>query len=582
MADLESLIPPAQGWRVTGPSSRGIKNAIARQGRAQLLAEAAQLTPDYAKLMDTVSKYDLDPASAAVVQSEIKSAMSDYLNKYYENPFYAFSREGKDKVKGLQYYVNNPKLNYAQNAFKLSQEEYKKESEKGTLPYYNYDSGKIKALNVKTGAVEDVSAFLFNPEEYTPLTGTQQYNYVTSNRGFINQEKPFAMNMAKMEDVRNSVNNFLETKGYVKGESIGDLYNVTTKDNRASVAKKANLLINGIGLSAQEKNTIYGAYVTKAINEGRKPDSNEADQYFLNFIKNIAESQYVQEQGVGVSSKLQAAKEMQGLTPISHFELQATGGLGRPSQYLNLGTTGKESFVPYHQVDPSTILDKSRTSVKVAENESPIAKRNFNDLYATQAIGAQNMYIPVLDGPNAGKLVKIPPAMQNLFNEIVAKPDFLGSSLISDFGKGYKEVVGARENTQAPTSAAVILKGQFQGDRTSDEYRQVYDFLTSIGYSPKQVNDATIAELKLHSASGSTESESFWRTGLPTQKNDVWEFPIFGEYTDPKLFNKISGIQAGYESRINDVYNPTGPVNTNEFVEANRRRFSTLEDLNQN
>jgi len=579
MADLDSLIPPAQGFRVTGPSRKGIRNAIARQGRSQLLAEAAQLTPDYAKLMDTVSKYDLDPASASLVTSEIQSQITDYLNKYNENPFYAFSREGKDKVKGLQYYVNNPKLNYAQNAFKLSQEEYKKESEKGNLPYYNYDSGRIKAINKKTKAVENVSAFLFNENEYTPITGAEQYNHLTSVRGFVNKDEPFAMNMAKMEDVRNSVNNFLDTKGYVKDEAVGNLYNVTTKDNRASIAKKANLLLNGIGLSVQEKNTIYGAYVTKALNEGVKPSEEQANQYFLNFIKEIAESQYVQERGVGVSTSLQASKELQGLAPISHFELQATGGLGRPSEYIDFGFGGRKSEVPYHRVDPSTILDKSKTSVKVRDDESPVAKRNFNDLYATQAIGAQNMYIPAVDGPNAGKLVPIPPAMQKLFSEIVAKPDFLGSTLISNSGKGLKEVIGAREDTKNPVSSAVILKGQFQGDRTSDDYKQVYNFLTSIGYAPSQVDDNTINELKLHTTSGSRENESFWRSAF---NNDVWEFPIFGEYTDPKLFNKLSGIPAGYEPKANNYY-PTGDeVGTNEFIEANKRRFATFETLNQN
>lgn len=577
-------VQSASPWVVNVPSAKLVSEQMKQAKINQLLAQADALAPDYSKLMSVIKDYEIDPASSAQVVSELQSKVSDFREKYASNPFYVFNREGKDKLKELQYFVNNPKLTYAQNAFKLSQEEYKKESDKGTLPYFNYDTGRLKAVNNKTGAVEEVSAFDFPEEEYTPLTGAQHYQYLTANRGFIKGEKPFVMNMSKIEDVRNSVNTFLASNGYIKDEKVEDLYNITTKDNFASINKKANLLQDI--LSPQERNTIIGQYVTDTLNSGGKPTKEDANKYFISFIKDIAESQLTQEVSYSPSSALQVRGMLkEQTTPMSQIEADLTGATERPRKTYPVRFGGRESALPYFQVSPARLFEKSAQTVKIREDESPVPKRNFADLYLTSTIGANNMYIPALQGERAGQLVPIPAGMRKVFSEIVANPGFAGATAIADAGGGFKRVIGTlnKEGDAVPSSRALMLEASFQGDRSDAQYELVYSFLKSLGYEPTEVSREEIDELRAHTASASTQDEDWWTTW---GSRELWKFPVFGQYDDPNIFNEMMGIPAAYEAKSLNTYTPfpqpeTSQTPTNAFVEANRRRFSSFESLNQ-
>ncbi len=577
-------VQSASPWVVNVPNAKLVAQQMKQAKLNELLAKADALAPDYSKLMSVIKDYDIDPASSAQVSSQLQSQVSDFYQKYNQNPFYVFTREGKDKLKQLQYFVNDPKLNYAQNAFKLSQEEYKKESDKGTLPFYNYDSGRLKARNIKTGAVEQVNAFNLNLDEYEPLTGATEYQYLTSGRGFIKGEKPFAMNMSKLEDVRNSVNTFLASNGYIKDEKITELYNITTKDNAANISRKANLLQDI--LSPQERNTILGQYVTDKINSGGKPNKEEASKYFINFIKDIAESQVVQETSYSPSTALQVSGMLkEQTTPMSQIESDLTGATQRPQKTYPVRFGGKESALPYFQVSPARLFEKSAQTVKIREDESPVPKRNFADLYVTSTIGANNMYIPALQGDRAGQLVPIPAGMRKVFSEIVANPGFAGATAITDAGGGFKRVIGTlnKEGETLPSSRALMLEASFQGDRDDAQYELVYSFLKSLGYEPTEVSKDEIDELRAHTASASTQDEDWWTTW---GTRELWKFPVFGQYDDPNIFNEMTGIPAGYEAKSLNTSTPfpqpeTSQTPTNAFIEANRRRFSSFESLNQ-
>lgn len=409
MAELDSLVTPAQGWRVTGPSSRVLGNMIARQGRAQLLAEAASLTPDFQKLSESLSKLKLSGADMQQYQNQLNSYWTDYTNKYRENPFSAFTRESKEEVRAMQRLVTDPRLSTLENLYESSQKE--RERMKDNLSYINYDRGKISVYN-KDGKIEYIDANDFDPSKHYRASMADEYNYKVNSLGFAADPTPFQANMSKFEDVVKRVDDFLgktgstqyeQAKGF-KDENEKQYFLSAGRDNIAQLNAKVDMIMSGAGLSQADVNTIMSQYYDSKISSGEKPSKQEANYFFVKFVDDIKKGHVDQRAKISEQEYNQQTGN-KGAQSIGNEIFTGVYGKGLTFSFDPQGKVSeKQGSVEYNAVPELALVSKSKyTTTDYAGNTSTYDKKNASDLVILDAADKSNPVIMDLNSKSASK-----------------------------------------------------------------------------------------------------------------------------------------------------------------------------------
>ena len=315
-------LTPTRGWRVYGPSSRTMAKMMRQETHSQLLQKAANLTPDYGKIIEGIQKYKVDPVTAKWFENEANTKMQGYINKYQENPFYAFSREGRETVTSLQRLANDPRLQYAESAYDMSKKEYEKHDEE--LQTINYNGGTVMVYDNETGKAKRMNAFNIDPTKHIPLTGEQEFQFLTRANGFKDGDSPFKVTVSKVSEMRSRLHTEFNDSGYVKIKD--ELKDMATKTNQPQIKSKFESLITSLDLSEQDRNTINGQYIAYAIAQGEKPTAQGARDYMIKYLANIADYKTYSETETGVDGSTGdgGAGGKGAVAPVGRYEAAAS------------------------------------------------------------------------------------------------------------------------------------------------------------------------------------------------------------------------------------------------------------------
>ena len=414
MADIGNPFAPApvSRWVVQTPGPGLVRHQIKSNKRAQLLAEASSLVPSQQELLDTLSKHNLAYGDNMMFQNMLGAQLKGYLDRYQENPYYAFSRDGKEKVKSMRSLVNNPALAQAAASYDVTKNTRDIASKDGNLHNFNVIDGSVSVLDRPTGRIDRVSFDALNEkfdnngkteDRYIPLTFEQESN-TRLEKGFVDIEKnkvdgPVGYNMARFADIVNGVNSILGDAGSTEYNTFKTgldklEYDIKTKNNVAQINKKLDALLTG--LPANFKDTLLAKAYADQYRMNSPKDSRKAYAQVADMLRKMAEGRYQTSEVIDLSTK--GKEDVKGGSAklddkMGRFE-SAILGEGAETVPVNVpskkSATGKAQVMA-KQVDPTIFQDvptplqdniliqswkKPDAQVRVAENDEPIDMRN--------------------------------------------------------------------------------------------------------------------------------------------------------------------------------------------------------------
>lgn len=370
--------PSASRWVVSTPNAKLVAEQMRMATTEKLLAKAASLAPDAVKLNEYLSKHKIAPGDMAQYQTALNSMYDDWMTKYNENPFSAFDKESKDKVKQMQRLVNDPNITRLENLYNTADKE--RERLKDNLGVINYDKGVVKVYDKTKNKIVSIDALDFDPTSHEKINLKDEYDYRVNVSGFAADPTPFQANMSKYEDVVKRVDDFLSKTGKTKGESvINEFVTAIQSSNRSQLESKARFVIEGAGLSDSDKNTIYGRYYDEVMSSGQKPSKADADAYFLNFVSKIAQGHTEDDITTKKSIKLEVAEASKALKGgVESIALPASAGqFGVRNVELASGTKVR-SFQVNNLPDYTTMMGRKIKYKDSQGNEIEDVKKDLS------------------------------------------------------------------------------------------------------------------------------------------------------------------------------------------------------------
>jgi hypothetical protein len=550
---MEGLVsnPGASRWVVTSPGPGLVRHNVKSAKRQQLLQEAASMTPDSAQLFETLGLNDLAPQDSYLYGASLNEHLNDYMTKYRDNPYYAFSREGVQKVRDMQQLVRDPRINAVKQAYKSTQDVYKKKSEEGLGNYAVVKGGNMLIVDDE-GNLREISPDHLDAKKHFVPTYEQAYNYLTSKKGFHNVKlqdiRPLNNDMANPSEVIEQVNKWFQGLGQVQQEAFrGDLQGLITEkrtSNSGQIRSRLNAILSSTGLPNNYRDTIYSQYYTNELAQGRKPTREGAERALYETIGRIAEGHDVFKQDFQANPVYTgAAARKEALIETSPWLAAASGeqSADHPLTIQN-NTSGRWGVLNYRPI-PTTYLEKSTGAFKDDANLTQ-PKKNVKDLSVFRTASTEDMYIPDLN--NAGKLVKVPAEVKSLLGEIVVDPGFLADAPIKFDEKGEAYVHGAANDVPETNSARTfIVNAKIQGNRDvfsdATRYQQMMKFFDDHGYSTREASDSELEEYIQN-----VNDPDYKKGSNPY--NPFYEFKIFTKY-NPDAMKSLDDLPVGFESK---------------------------------
>lgn len=272
-------------WVPTAASPRILAHEIRKQKEAQLLHEASGLLPDTAALSKALLDHDVPYADLAPVQNQLQDLLNSYNEEYQKSPFNAFSRDAKEKVKMMQYLVNDPRLKQLASENAL----FKKHTEKVLEDRLGNN------LNVKDGKVgiwrrgdrgKPVLRFVdpdqIRDDDYvTNIAGDVEF--INNRAGLSSLDDKYTVDMSSHDKVMDKIRSYFNGVGHTTLDQFNEGTGERIKSNSAQLDAAFKTIADGAGLSQADWNTLYSDYYTK--NLGKGPISKqEAKAAILNDI----------------------------------------------------------------------------------------------------------------------------------------------------------------------------------------------------------------------------------------------------------------------------------------------------------
>lgn len=593
--DLGAFVsnPGASPWITTSPAPKLIRHEVQKAKKQELLAQAQSLVPDQQKLIDSLTEKGLGPADQNRYGAMLQGTMGEYLSKYNENPYYAFSKEGKDQVKKLQSLVNDPRHTAMKKAYEITEEERKKAREAGTLGMYNVVNGKITSVNRKTGRLEDVSPQLLASGEYSPLTIGDLIDYKTTRVGFYDDDpqkiSPFSTSMAKPAEVIDQVNKWFSNMGEHKREqfisdlnqisSTGDFLSTTSSSNTKQVQARLNTLLQSTGLPQTFRDVIMSQYYSEAISNGQVPTEEGAKKALIMSLSEYASGSLKSSIDYSASPLLGIAKTQQDMRKDALVE---TSPFKFSPEWTNikLDTPGREGNFQVRIVPNTKMLDKGRDKIS-REGQNMGLMRNLTSLDVVNIVGNQNLRMYDF---KTGKLVPVPDEFKPLLKEMVVDPTFLGDTYSKKLEDGTSILLGQQGEAVGDARPTLMMKIKLRDIQGRSQYEDEYRKLEEMGYEAKKVSqneyDAYMQNVDM-SADPISVWGMMWEGKNPTSEF-LYDMPIFLEYTDKNQFNELYGQPVGYESRnqsvvdfpyVNAMQSENNPYSGNAFTRNAANQF---------
>lgn len=560
--------PGASRWIVSSPGPGLVKHQVKSQKKQQLLHEASQMTPDSSALAQQLGLADLGAADSYLYGAQLNSALNEYMTNYRDNPYYAFSREGVQKVRDMQNLVRDPRLNAMKQAYKSSQESYKKKSEEGLGGYHIVKNGNLVIVDKETGNLREVNPDNLDPSKHAVPTYQEAYDYLTSKRGFHSQKlediKPLDNHMANPSEVIDQINKWFQGLGQTQQEqyknALGELTDASRKttSNTSQIKSKLRAILSDTGLPQNFRDTIFAQYYTNALNSGKKPTRADAENAMYQMIGQIAEGQNIFKEDLNANPALVGANARKSLEEVSPLMAAISGANAKPVGIpLTNSDTGRVSIINALPL-PTKYLDMVRPGAVYKTDDNIVhPKRNVKDMSLFALTDTNNIMVPNL---YTGETVKLPAEARRLLGEFVVSNTQMHGVAIKRSDSGQSYLHGTNPDVEDKDSEHVLMLdvmipanralGRDGGGGKS--YQALFDYLSANGYKTEPI----------------TSNE--WEQFKANANNPDIEEPIVGTPDDAYKFKIVVPVNP---SQLNDLDNlPVGNTvkgfNTIDFMEA--------------
>lgn len=382
--------PSASRWVTTNPTPGVIRNTVRTNKRTQLLQEAASLVPSAQDLIDRLTKHKLSPGDQNFFQTILGGHMTDYIGKYTENPYFAFSREGKEKVRTMQSIVNNPLLSEAAISFDKSAKTAEIAARERNDNNLNVIGGTISVYDRSSGKIKRVLPDHLG-DNMIPLTFNSELEERTK-KGFFNQDDgtvdgPVGYNQVSYKEVLDGINAITANLGTTEYETfakeISDLnsrISTTYRSNASQIQTKLKAIFTKNGQSLLPEaymDTLLAKEYANQYNQKKSIDRNEAYQ---NVAKEI-ESMVLGKQSTSVTHQESALSKAQGsaanaqMTQIGPWESILLNWTNKPAD-VRIKRNGKEFAVQGSELNPALFGAYEENGVKTG-----ILPLNMNGMY---------------------------------------------------------------------------------------------------------------------------------------------------------------------------------------------------------
>jgi len=317
----------------------------------KLLAESASLVPDSQKLSEELLKYKTSPGDKAKFSSRLNALMTDYLTKYQENPFYAFSREGKQSARAMQRIAQDPMLTSLEAMNTKAEKLYDEVVKSGNASKVNVKNGLINVYDSSTNKFDWISPDNIDYNKHEILTASNAISKKIE-RGFYNPQSPYQLEdspevtMAPYDTVLTNINRILEGIGAVSQETLTSnieglqsQLTSTDKTNLPNIEMKAKAIFSEAGLPPDYWDSLLSNVYSSYHNRNYKlPTKAEAMSEVFNSVNNIIYSRLRQSEDIGSAGKAGAsangsASSTKSLEGVGKYEMFARGvGMGTEIQ----------------------------------------------------------------------------------------------------------------------------------------------------------------------------------------------------------------------------------------------------------
>ena len=368
---LSFVVPHSNNpYTIQGIAPSLLSTIMQSSTRSDLMAAAAKRVPDAATFAKAIMDRNLYPGTEAKFTSAIRSKVADFLNKYDKDPYYAFTKEGRDTVKELQNIATSPIL-AKREAFKSQMDAKFKE----------IDTNELAGNPIIDGS--NVAVFRNGKRKMVPITQlkkndvliTPSDDYYLANAGELTEVPDY--NMSSYDDVMEKVRNSVANLGSDSWTELDTKF----KSQKNAGKKRYEWLINQ-GLNKNDFNTLKSEYIRKYGAAGPNLDE-KVSKWVLGTIANYVESSYDEEN----------IEKPKGITPDAN--------LGK-----NVGITGKEKYGYYNMVfsgnigTPITQMSDSRFIPQALENDFRTKKDEQGNVMSVVIVNPRDIFDKIKKVPN--------------------------------------------------------------------------------------------------------------------------------------------------------------------------------------
>lgn len=377
----------------------------------KLLAESASLVPDSQKLSEELLKYKTSPGDKAKFSSRLNALMTDYLTKYQENPFYAFSREGKQSARAMQRIAQDPMLTSLEAMNTKAEKLYDEVVKSGNASKVNVKNGLINVYDSSTGKFDWISPDNIDYNKHEVLTASNAISKKIE-RGFYNPQSPYQLEdgpevtMAPYDTVLTNINRILEGIGAVSQETLTSnieglqsQLTSTDKTNLPNIEMKAKAIFSEAGLPPDYWDSLLSNVYSSYHNRNYKlPTKAEAMSEVFNSVNNIIYSRLRQSEDIGSAGKAGGAS-----TPKGGKDTLAKSGKYESFIY---GEVGTQSQIDYG--DGQNLGNTDSNFFDFSENGKPVGNLplNMNTVYKSFATPGETL--TTIDGKPLNEALVIP------------------------------------------------------------------------------------------------------------------------------------------------------------------------------
>lgn len=536
--------------------------SMQQNAKQQLLAEASALQPDYDAVTKAIMDRELYAADYAPIANEVNGIVTNYMNKYNADPFYAFSREGRRAARTLKQIVNDPSIKMLEDNAKLADDQYKKALEKDLGGDFVVRGDKVAAM--KGGQrvwidVDDIGGL--DSAEGDGLLTVDTDHQLTRNVFGVRGEIP-SYNMTSVKNVDDKIRAAFSNVGttevarLLRDTGAGTDTSITTKNNINQLRTIANNLINS-ELTQDEKNTLMSKYLQSA----GTPTKDGFRQWLENRIFKVAEGRATtvdeRKDEVSITSKLakQSAETAAAIgkeTGLSPAHGVITGLYGtRPVVRSENGVaaTTRANLLPAQET-----FSRSRGKY-TDENGVTYTSRKLNDLQVfSDATDLGNVLLRVAGGKNQGQFVTLP----NVQDFGVVADDVNGApSLIYEYsytGKdGSKQIIPSSVVEQINTK---IRNGQpipqeLREYMTNVSAEEAINMISQADYRDERMRQAALADAQRQVQQKGYVSVLMNEPYIAAKVLTLNERGFFGIDQNSELVNPMTNVikESGYQGK---------------------------------